>query len=99
MQPGERVGVLLWRDDDGDWRSGLCQQVDPRQLREVGPGRPPSVDTEPDAKPAVRTETGRRVPQADEGRAWAVGGAFGAAVALGAAGIVVGVRRSRRSAT
>ena len=37
MEPGQRLGLLLTRDDDGTWSSSLCQLVDPDELAAIEP--------------------------------------------------------------
>lgn len=59
MPAGQRVGMLLTRDDDGGWSSSLCQLVDPDELSGIRLGPepelgPPKVEERPAASLLAR---------------------------------------------
>ena len=44
---GRRTGLLLQRDEDGVWESGLCSMVRPSELLALDPGHPPDAHVAP----------------------------------------------------
>lgn len=75
---GERAGILLERDGDDRWTSGLCMQADPDVLIRAGQPLPPPEGAPP---PAVLVGTthgpGRMVSLDGLGRVVAYGGGDG----------------------
>jgi hypothetical protein len=101
MARGDRVGVLLERAN-GEWKSGLCSQVDADELGAAGEARPPSTSPPPTSPGTTSPPDGRRAaavaPAADDDPPWWLLGGRTALLAIGVGGAIRVQRRRRRPA-